>query len=61
MQTTSETVISGDIAEQAARLAEETENKINKVKSKEAEQYWRIRRLQRIDVKPTKDCCVVMR
>ncbi len=37
MQTTSETVISGDIAEQAARLAEETENKINMVKSKEAE------------------------
>jgi hypothetical protein len=61
MQTTSETVISGDIAEQAARLAEETENKINMVKSKEAEQYWRIRRLQRIDAKPTKGCCIEMR
>lgn len=61
MQTTSETVISGDIAEQAARLAEETENKINEVKSKEAEDYWRIRRLQRIDVKPKKECCIVMR
>ena len=31
------------------------------VKSKEADQYWRIRRLQRIDVKPTKECCIVMR
>ena len=37
MQENTETVISGDIVEQAARLAEETENKINMVKSKEAE------------------------
>jgi hypothetical protein len=38
-------MISGDIAEQAAKQAEETENKINMVKSKEAEQYWIIQRL----------------
>ena len=54
-------MISGDIAEQAARLAEETENKINMVKSKEAEQYWRIRRLQRMDIKPTKGCCITLK